>query len=97
MGFFEKLYDGELYPAEEIMDEISGSEEYLRYVHKLSEVSGLLENQLTGETLRAYLQYRDTQNALMSFMEAQAFKLGFSYGAEFRASIPPRKPPRPDA
>ena len=37
MGFFEKLYDGELYPAEEIMDEISGSEEYLRYVHKLSE------------------------------------------------------------
>lgn len=97
MGFFEKLYSGELYQAEEIMDEISGSEEYLGYVHKLSNMSGLLEKQLTGETLRAYLQYRDTQNALMSFMEAQAFKLGFAYGAEFRAALPPGKPPRPDA
>ena len=88
MNFFQKLYGGEICPAEEIPD----TDEFKAAQKALSQASQDLFETLTAEQRILLDKYQGAHAHCTDIIYADAFKRGFLLGAEFIKEIP--KPDR---
>ena len=86
MYFFKELYNGDIYPAEEIAVDIASDPKYKELSSKLSDAAKQAEN-ADEETQRIVRQYREAYEDLISLHELHAFKIGFIRGAELIQAI----------
>ena len=86
MDFFKELYNGDIYPAEEIAVDIASNPKYKDLSSKLAEAASQAEN-ADDETQRIVRQYREAFEDLISLHKLHAFKIGFIRGAELRQTI----------
>ena len=86
MDFFKELYNGDIYPAEEIAVDIGDDPKYKELLAKLSEAASQAEN-ADDETQQIVRRYRETFEDLIGLHELHAFKVGFIRGAELRQAI----------
>ena len=86
MDFFKELYNGDIYPAEEIAVDIAGDPKYKELSAKLSEAASQAEN-ADDATQRIVRRYREAFEDLISLHELHAFKIGFIRGVELRQAI----------
>ena len=86
MDFFKELYNGDVYPAEEIAVDIGDDPKYKELLAKLSEAASQAEN-ADDATQRIVRRYREAFEDLISLHELHAFKIGFIRGAELRKAI----------
>ena len=86
MDFFKELYNGDVYPAEEIAVDIGDDPKYKELLAKLSEAASQAEN-ADDETQQIVRRYRETFEDLIGLHELHAFKVGFIRGAELRQAI----------
>lgn len=86
MDFFKELYNGDVYPAEEIAVDIGDDPKYKELLAKLSEAASQAEN-ADDETQQIVRQYREAFEDLIGLHELHAFKVGFIRGAELRQAI----------
>ena len=83
MDFFKELYNGDVYPAEEIAVDIGDDPKYKELLAKLAEAGKQAEN-ADDETQQIVRRYRATFEDLIGLHELHAFKVGFIRGAELR-------------
>lgn len=88
MNFFQKLYSGEICPAEEIPD----TDEFKAAQRALTKASQDLFVTLTAEQRELLDKYQSAHSKCTDLIYADAFKHGFLLGAEFIKEIP--KPDR---
>ena len=86
MDFFKELYNGDIYPAEEIAVDIASDPKYKELSPKLAEAGKQAEN-ADDETQQIVRRYREAFEDLISLHELHAFKVGFICGAELRKAI----------
>ena len=86
MDFFKELYNGDVYPAEEIAVDIGDDPKYKELLAKLAEAGKQAEN-ADDETQQIVRRYRETFEDLIGLHELHAFKVGFICGAELRQAI----------
>ncbi len=86
MDFFKELYNGDVYPAEEIAVDIGDDPKYKELLAKLAEAGKQAEN-ADDETQQIVRRYRETFEDLIGLHELHAFKVGFIRGAELRQAI----------
>ena len=86
MDFFKELYNGDIYPAEEIAVDIGDDPKYKELLAKLSEAASQAEN-ADDESQQIVRRYRETFEDLIGLHELHAFKVGFIRGAELRQAI----------
>ena len=91
MDFFKELYNGDIYPAEEIAVDIASDPKYKELSPKLAEAGKQAEN-ADDETQQIVRRYREAfedliSQDLISLHELHAFKIGFIRGAELRKAI----------
>lgn len=80
MDFFKELYNGDIYPAEEIAVDIAGDPKYKELSAKLSQAANRSES-LDDESRQIVKQYCEAFEDLISLHELHAFKIGFICGA----------------
>ena len=86
MDFFKELYNGDIYPAEEIAVNIADDPKYKELSANLSQAAARLKDQ--DEEVQQFVgQYRDSFELLISLHEHHAFKVGFIRGAELKKSV----------
>ena len=83
MDFFKELYNGDVYPAEEIAVDIGADPKYKELLAKLAEAGKQAEN-ADDETQQIVRRYREAFEDLIGLHELHAFKVGFIRGAELR-------------
>ena len=86
MDFFKELYNGDIYPAEEIAVDIASDPKYKELSPKLAEAGKQAEN-ADDETQQIVRRYREAFEDLISLHELHAFKIGFICGAKLRQAI----------
>ena len=86
MDFFKELYNGDVYPAEEIAVDIASDPKYKELLAKLSDAAKQAAN-ADDETQQIVRRYREAFEDLISLHELHAFKIGFIRGAELRKAI----------
>lgn len=86
MDFFKELYNGDIYPAEEIAVDIASDPKYKELSSKLAEAGKQAEN-ADDETQQIVRRYREAFEDLISLHELHAFKIGFIRRAELRKAI----------
>ena len=86
MDFFKELYNGDIYPAEEIAVDIASDPKYKELLAKLAKAGKQAEN-ADDETQQIVRRYRETFEDLIGLHELHAFKVGFIRGAELRQAI----------
>ena len=86
MDFFKELYNGDIYPAEEIAVDIAGGS-----IRSCRQSSPKRERKQAenadDETQQIVRRYREAFEDLISLHELHAFKIGFIRGAELRKAI----------
>lgn len=83
MDFFQKLYGGEICPAEEIPD----TDEFKAAQKALTKASQDLFETLTAEQRKMLDKYQGAHAKCAELFYADAFKRGFLLGAEFIKEI----------
>ena len=86
MDFFKELYNGDVYPAEEIAVGIASDPKYKELSAKLSDAAKQAAN-TDDESQQIVRRYREAFEDMISLHELHAFKIGFIRGAELRQAI----------
>lgn len=86
MDFFSELYQGDIYPGEEIAVDVASDPKYKELMANLAKSAEQLTNQ--DENIRQLVkQYRESFELLIGLHEFHAFKVGFIRGAELKQAI----------
>ena len=81
MGFFKRLYTGELCPIESVVRDTA---EYNDAIRKLRIASDRLESTLSDEQKELLQQFNDAKADIDTLLQAEAYRLGFMDGMEMK-------------
>lgn len=81
MGFFKRLYTGEICPIESVVRDTA---EYNDAIRKLSIASDRLESTLSDEQKELLQQFNDAKADIDTLLQAEAYRLGFMDGMEMK-------------
>ena len=84
MSFFELMFGGEIYPAE---DYVPKTAEYKLMKHKLSEAAEALCAVLTDEQKQLFQTYQDARADESIAVDREIFKRSFILGMQFQKEL----------
>ncbi|MEG2719923.1 MAG: hypothetical protein RR914_01220 [Oscillospiraceae bacterium] len=88
MSIFEKLYNGEIYVAE---NSVPRTDEYKNAAHKLSEISEILEKSLDEKQLKILRDYQTKTSANENLLQINIYRQGVIFGFEMAQEITAEK------
>ena len=84
MGFFYKLFNGEICPIENLVRQ---TPEYTKALHELAAASEKLEKSLTPEQLDLFCAMKNARADVETLLQAEAYRMGFIDGLEMKKDI----------
>ena len=81
MGFFKRLYTGEICPIESVVRDTA---EYNDAIHKLNMAADSLERTLSDTQKELLQQLNDAKADIDTLLQAEAYRLGFMNGMEMK-------------
>ena len=84
MSIFKKMWNGEIYPAENCVPKTA---EYKQAAHELSEASVALKNALTEEQKELHYSYQNANAITATLLQQEIFKQSFKLGVQFQREL----------
>ena len=84
MGFFYKLFNGEICPIENLVRQ---TPEYTKALHELAAASEKLEKSLTPEQSDLFYAMKNAKAEVETLLQAEAYRMGFIGGLEMKKDI----------
>ena len=84
MGFFKRLFTGDICPIDNI---VRKTPEYQDAMHQVTVASLDLEKTLTPEQLRLFHRLSDAKSDMDMLLQSEAYRLGFMDGMAMKQEI----------
>lgn len=84
MGFFYKLFNGEICPIENL---VRPTPEYTKALHEAAAASEKLEKALTPEQMDLLYSMKDAKSEVETLLQSEAYRLGFMDGMAMKQEI----------